>query len=146
MGAFFRTISRDLEKFADGHHLTIWKYPYRASMWMFHFRHPSGGFAWVQLYCARQRNEAAELQVSISGAWYLDDHEKKLRRHYPHATTVQVQPVSEDILLCLARQLEVLLRGSPSTLVPTEDSYVPTGNGADCELVSDFELSLRVAV
>jgi hypothetical protein len=66
--------------------------------------------------------------------------------HYPHAAPVQVQPASGDIVLCLARQLAVLLRSSPSTLVPTEYAYVPTGNGADRELVSDFELSLRVAV
>lgn len=144
--AFYTSISEDLESFASEHHLTIWKYPGRAPMWMFHFRHPAGGFAWLQLYCTRELKSDAVLRLSVSGTWYVDDHEKRLRRHYPHAESWEVQPISEDIVLCLARQLDRILRCPATDLVPAEYTYVPTGDGKGNELVSDFELSLRVPV
>ena len=115
-------------------------------MWMFHFLHPAGGFAWLQLYCARELKSAELLRVSVYGSWYVDDHEKRLRRHYPHAESLDVQAVSKDIVMCLARQLEALLRCPATDLVPSGYSYVPTGDGAGDDRVSDFELSLRVAI
>jgi hypothetical protein len=143
---FYRSISEDLEAFAAARHLTIWKYPDRVPMWMFHFLHPAGGFGWLQLYCATELKRGEVLRLSVSGTWYVDDHEKRLRRHYPHAESFDVQPISKDIVMCLARQLEALLRCPATDLVPSEYSYVPTGDGAGNDRVSDFELSLRVAV
>jgi len=144
--AFFTSISEELEEFARQHHLTIWKYPGRGPMWVFHFLHPAGGFGSVQLYCVRELKTRDGLRVSISGNWYVDDHEKRLRRHYPHAETWEVQPISEEILPSLARQLDRIVRCPPEDLVPTQYTYVPTGDGQGNELVSDFELGLRVPV
>lgn len=144
--AFYKSISEELLAFASAHHLTIWKFPDRAPMWMFHFLHPAGGFAWLQLYCAREPKSGEALRVSVSGTWYVDDHEKRLRRHYPHAVSFDVQPVSTDIVMCLTRQLDALLRCPATDLISSEYSYMPTGDGAGDDRVSDFELGLQVAV
>lgn len=144
--AFYRNISADLEAFACEHHLTIWKYPHRAPMWMFHFLHPAGGFAWLQLYCANDLKNGEGIRAWISGNWYVDDHERRLRRHYPYGESLEVQPVSGAVVMYLAAQLEAIVRYAPADLVPTEYSYVPTGDGRGNDLVSDFELSLRVPV
>jgi hypothetical protein len=145
-GAFYKRISEDLEAFSRQHHLTIWKFPQRSSMWMFHFLHPAGGFAWLQLNCSRESKGVEPLRVWISGTWYVDDHEKRLRRHYPHAASFEAQPIAEDIVRCLARQLEAIVQCSAADLVPAEYTYVPTGDGAGNELLSDFELSLQLPV
>lgn len=144
--AFFESISEDLYAFASAHHLTIWKYPGRSPMWMFHFLHPMGGFAWLQLHCARELESSAELQLSVYGVWYIDDHERRVRRHYPHAERWGAQPIAGDILDCLARQLDKILSCPATHLVPAEYTYVPTGDGKGNERVSDFELGLRVPV
>jgi hypothetical protein len=142
--AFFKSISEDLEAFAWEHHLTIWKYPYRAPMWMFHFLHPKGGFAFLQLYCASNAKKRELVRVSVYGDWYMDDHENRLRRHYPHGESVEVRPASEEIVRCLAKQLEAIVACPVAELVAAEYSYVPTGDGRGNDLVSEFELSLRV--
>ncbi len=144
--AFYRSISGDLEAFASAHHLTIWKYPGRTPTWMFHFLHPAGGFGWLQLYCARELKNDAVFRVSVYGTWYVDDHEKRLRRHYPHAENWEAQPIAQDIVLCLTRQLDRILSCPATDLVAAEYTYVLTGDGHGNELVSDFELSLRVPV
>ncbi len=112
---------------------------------MFHFLHPAGGFCCLQLYCVRLE-EGAPLESWISTHWYIDDHEKKLRWEQPYRESVKTAPNVEAIVSALEGQLDILVRTPPTQLVPSEYSFVPTGDGHGDFFISDFERSLRVPV
>lgn len=143
--ATFRIWARDLESFAERHHLAVWRYPGRAAVWMFHFLHPAGGFGSLQLSCVRQK-EAAPLEAWISARWYIDDHEKELRWEQPYRESVKTAPNAGAIVAALEGELDTLVRTPRTKLVPNEQSFVPTGDGHGGFFVSDFERSLRVPV
>jgi hypothetical protein len=143
--AAFGRWARDLESFAERHHLAVWRYPERAAAWMFHFLHPAGGFCWLQLYCVRPK-DASGLETRVSAHWYIDDHEKRLRWEYPYRESVEVGHNAEAIVSALESQLDILVRTPRTQLVPSEYSFVPTGDGRGDFFVSDFERGLRVPV
>ena len=141
--AVFRTWARDLESFAERHHLAVWRYPGRAAVWVFHFLHPEGGFCSLQLGCVRPK-ETAPLEPLISSRWYIDDNEKKLRWERPYRESVRTALNAQAVVSALEKELSNLVRTSRTQLVPSEYGFVPTGDGQGDFFVSDFERALRV--
>jgi hypothetical protein len=144
-GAAFERWARDLQLFAERHHLTVWRYPQRASTWMFHFLHPAGGFCFLQLHCVRPK-ETYPLEAWVSAHWYIDDYEKGLRWEPPYRESVKAGDDVEAIVSTLEGQLDILVRTPRSELVPSACSFVPTGDGRGNFSASDFERGLRVPV
>jgi hypothetical protein len=138
----FEELAPTLTTFASRHSLLVRKYYHKEPMWSFHFLHPKGGFAMVQIDAHRLNAES--FSGSVASNWWVDDHEKCLRSLMSTKPERFVASQPDDVLPALEGALIYLLAQTQAALTRTSQAMPRRRDKGGNFVFSDFERAQRL--
>jgi hypothetical protein len=122
----FERLAPALLGFASRHSLLVRKYYHNQPMWAFHFLHPKGGFASIQIHAASVGDKS--FKATVASHWWIDDEKERKRSSlstkpasFQATQPEEVIPVLEKALAHILERTQVELSSSSQTTVRRQD-------------------------
>ncbi len=116
--AYFQPVAKEIENFAQQHHLLIQKYVQDAPIWSLCFEHSEGGFAKVDIY------KIDDNKLAIQGVWWLDSYEE-FSRSIKWTAKMELLKQIESINSCLEKSFQEILSWTKQDLERVSIDYKP---------------------
>jgi hypothetical protein len=138
----FEKLSPALLAFASRHSLLVRKYYQNQPMWTFHFLHPKGGFAMIQIHAKPVTGNL--FKSAVASHWWIDDDQKSVRLSLSTKPMPLDATQSHEVTPALERALSHLLELTPADMSSTSQTTPRKRDKSGNAVFSEFERAQRL--